>query len=488
MHKIVVRVATEVNTKSSQVKVRFLRRLIKNMKAAFRHNNRPVKIEEQWSRLYVSVEDPADAAIVGRVFGVGSYSLIEHSVPANDEAIKAAIAEHYGHQVGGKTVCLRVRRLTKVKTFKINDKERELGGTLAQNAAGVDLSRPDFKLQVEYGEQEAFLYSQTVKGPGGLPLGIEGHALCLFSGGFDSAIAAWEMMKRGVSCDFVLFNMGGKAYEESVIQVARVLADRWIYGYKPQFFVVDFDELTTAIRTQTPPRLGQVILKRCFYRLGESLLARCPEACALITGEAIGQVSSQTLPNIVAIDQAITTPILRPLLTAEKEDIIRKARAIGTYEASEVVKEYCAITPKHPVTRSTHQQLTQAEAGLDLAIITDLAQEATLVALDSAAATTEDFGHLLIDRIPDGADIIDTRSASEFRLWHWPGAQHQPLEPLSRNADFFADDKTYILICDIGMQTNKLVETLQARGIKAFSFRGGAQALRKRHPGNSDAW
>src|SRR5688572_30544808 len=168
------------------------------------------------------------------------------------------------------------------------------------------------------------------------------------------------MLKRGIALDYVFCNLGGDAYERAVVQVGKAIADDWSYGTKPHLHVVDFAPVLDELRAKTRASYWQVVLKRLMYRAA-CLVAAERNAEAIITGEAVGQVSSQTLSNLRAIESVATLPVLRPLIGFDKEEIIERAKMIGTASLSEQVKEYCAIAPGNPVTAATIRRVDEEE-------------------------------------------------------------------------------------------------------------------------------
>jgi thiamine biosynthesis protein ThiI len=202
-------------------------------------------------------------------------------------------------------------------------------------------------------------------------------------------------------------------------------------------------------------------------------------ADAIVTGEAVGQVSSQTLANLRAIESIATVPVLRPLIGFDKEEIIERARQIGTAALSEQVKEYCAIAPGHPVVAASVASVEREESKLDLSVL-DRAV-ANRKVLDLRALTAVDLvqPYLFIDDVPDDAIVLDCRPEAHYRAWHWPGAEHRDEWDLLNRFEKLDRGPKYVLYCAHGIQTAYLAERMQRSGFEAYSFRGGANALRK---------
>ncbi len=191
-------------------------------------------------------------------------------------------------------------------------------------------------------------------------------------------------MRRGVAVDYLFCNLTGKAYEGMVLQVAKIRADEWSFGTQPKLFSLDFLPVLEQMRQRIRLRYWQVVLKRLMYRAGSLMAARIG-ALALVTGESIGQVSSQTVKNLCAIEAGSDLPVLRPLLAYDKEEIIRLARQVGTATLSERVREYCALTPEHPATGTSPKVLDAEVARMDLAILETVVKNAVLYDLRSTS-------------------------------------------------------------------------------------------------------
>jgi len=235
------------------------------------------------------------------------------------------------------------------------------------SGAKVDLSNPDLTIYIEVLPDEAFIYFEKIQGPGGLPVGVSGTVVCLLSGGIDSPVAAYRMMKRGCRVVFVHFHsqpFADRTSQEKATELARLLTR---YQYASRLYVVPFGETQQEVVARTAGRFRVLVYRRLMLRMAEEI-ARKEGAQALVTGESLGQVSSQTLENIAAIEEAATLPILRPLIGMDKEEITQQARQIGSYEISTIPDQDCCsmFTPRQVVTRATDDEISFTERTLDL--------------------------------------------------------------------------------------------------------------------------
>ena len=470
-----LRLAGEFSVKSRRTQKRFRQRLLRNLRDALEQAGSPFRIEDRWSRIFVHADADAGPTI-GRVFGIGSLSPIDRRVSATVDDIVRAGAEAYAGTVQDRAFAVRARR-SGTHDFRSKDIEIALGAAL-DGLGRVDLTAPDVTVGVEVRDEDAYLFSSRLDGAGGLPLGVEGRALALVSGGFDSAVASWLMLKRGVQLDYVFCNLAGQAYERSVVQVAKVLADKWSYGTRPRLHVIDFGPVLDNLRAHSQPKYWQLVLKRLMYRAAERV-AREVGADAIVTGEAMGQVSSQTLANLAAIDPAVDLVVFRPLLGFDKTEIIDRSRRIGTFEISALVKEYCAISPGNPVTHASREAAAKEESRLDLEILHAAVTARRVIDIRklNSADLVEDY--LYAEAIPEGAVVIDIRGEGEGESWQYPGALRQDVWDVAGHVGEMDADRTYVVYCDAGMQAVLLAEQMQRAGLEAFAFRGGTRALRK---------
>lgn len=474
---LLVRLAAELTIKSKRTRANFVRQLVANMRDSLAVAGMDATIETAWGRIYVRAESPAAALPLARVFGISSISVVDRVVPADVDTIVAAGAELYADRLAGRLFAVRARR-TGMHAFGSKDVETQLGAALRPYAAGVNLDAPDVTIEVEIRDQQAFLFTGRVDAANGLPLGVEGNAVALLSGGFDSAVSSWLMLKRGVALDYVFCNLGGDAYERAVLQVAKLIADEWSYGTQPRLHVVDFSEVLRDLREKTRDSYWQLVLKRLMYRAA-SRIGHELGADAIVTGEAVGQVSSQTLTNLRTLEPAADLPVFRPLIGFDKEEIIARARHIGTAALSEQVKEYCAIAPGRPVTAASVERVDREDALLDPDVL-DQAIAARRI-IEPRRLTPADLvaPYLFTETIADDAVVLDCRPLAQYRTWHLRGAEHREEWELLRNFKRLNRDRTYVLYCAHGIQTAHLAELMQRSGFEAYSFRGGLRGIMK---------
>lgn len=287
---------------------------------------------------------------------------------------------------------VKVRRVNKQFPIESPVVERTLGErVIGATGWNVNLSRPELTLWVEALGEHALVYADREPGAGGLPLGTGGKVLCLLSGGIDSPVAAWRLIRRGCTALFVHFHaypILSIASQNKVRELAGILAKRQL---KSKLFLVPFGSVQQQIVLAVPPPLRVVIYRRFMVRIAEEI-ARRNNCLALVTGDVVGQVASQTLENIAAVNQVATMPILRPLISCDKEEITAEARKIGTYETSIIEDQDCCtlFTPPLPSTRTTLRLVEDAELALDVPALVALALEGlTLEALAAPWRKTE---------------------------------------------------------------------------------------------------
>ena len=363
----------------------FLRHLARNLRRATSDLG-PLNVRQVSGRVLLELdghEHPeAVRDRVRRVCGVASVSLASR-VASTVDAMKAAIER----QIEGRAFAsFRISARRAFKTYPMTSVElnRALGAfVLEKVAARVDLREPELEIHVEVMPSETFVYMDRMPGPGGLPVGASGTVAALLSGGIDSPVAAWRMMKRGCRVVFVHFH--SVPYLPATSQAkARTLVERLTaWQYESRLLLVPFGEIQREVVLTVPPPARVIVYRRLMVRIAEALAGE-RSALALATGESLGQVASQTLESIARIDEAATLPILRPLIGMDKLEITAEAQRLGTFEVSiEPDADCCTLfVPAHPATRMSEAEVRAVEARLDIP---------RLVAQGTAGAVTETF-------------------------------------------------------------------------------------------------
>jgi thiamine biosynthesis protein ThiI len=477
---VLLRLSGEVSTKAPPTRRAFATRLVRNAKDALASEGIEAVLARRHERIVVETADARAPELLARVFGVQSVSRAErHPVASLDDVVSLG-AERFGEAVRGRRFAVRARGVGDPRLpFRGHDVEVALGERLRPASAGVDLDHPEVTARIELYEGHAYLFTDTLPGVGGLPLGTGDRAVALVSGGFDSAVAAWQLSRRGVVLDHVFANLGGRTHRLGVLRVMELLARRWCYGTRPHLHVLDFSALSQALQTKVEARYRQVVLKRLMLRAAERV-AHERHALAIVTGEAVGQVSSQTLANLATISEATRLPILRPLVGMNKDEIVAAAHRIGTGPLSAAVQEYCALVPRRPATQARLDAVLAEEAQLDLGLLDEALAEREVLDLRALSDEASALDDLELSEIPEGAVVIDLRTRSEYQGWHWPGALHLDWAQALEAHPSFAKEQRYVLYCEYGLKSAHLAELMRRLGLEAFHVRGGAPALRKR--------
>ena len=354
----------------------FLKLLTDNVKRAVKPIGGKVWLSD--SRIYVSDVEDMDECVrrVRKVFGLYSVS------PAIEcEKDLDVIAEQCIEMMKGKRGSFKVYGKRSDKKFPMNSLEfaAELGGRILESNPHltVDIHNPQHKLRVEI-RDNCYICCEEIMAVGGLPMGSSGRAALLLSGGIDSPVAGYCMMKRGVRCCAIHFQSPpytGELTRDKVMQLAKEMAE---YSGGMRVYLVPFTKCQLEIHEKCPEGLGTLITRRFMMRIAQEI-AKQNECNALITGESLGQVASQTMESIVCTDAVCEMPVFRPLIGMDKTEIMDIAKRIGTYETSILPYEDCCtvFTPRHPVTKPKLDTMPKAESKLDIEALVREAVEGT---------------------------------------------------------------------------------------------------------------
>ena len=350
----------------------FLRRLQQNLVRALEDLGAP-RVTQLTGRIVLEPPPGADPEVVverlRHVFGVANLALAERTGTSIEELKRGVDRVTQGRTFASFRIT--ARRAFKTLPHTSVELNRELGAhVLGRHATRVDLEQSELNIHVEVLPGQAFVYGDRRPGPGGLPVGVSGTVAALLSGGIDSPVAAWRLMKRGCRVVFVHFHSVPYLPDDS-IRKARDLAERLTrWQYYSRLSLVPFGEIQRSVVLAVPGPARVVIYRRLMMRIAEAL-GRRAGAAALVTGDSLGQVASQTLQNLACIEGAAGLPVLRPLIGMDKLEITAQAQVLGTFETSiEPDADCCTLfVPKHPGTRVSREEAAAMEARLDVAAL-----------------------------------------------------------------------------------------------------------------------
>ena len=362
----------------------FIERLVSNLRDATADVG-ITQVRALMGRIELSLDPEADWETVRdrveRIFGIANFARAQSTGRDVSEISKSIIRDLGRQQLNSdqtiKTFSVRAKRADKRFKLTSPEIEREVGGRVKQATGwNVDLTKPDLSIGIEVLPTTVFYTLGKEYGQGGLPTGTSGPVMCLLSGGIDSPVAAYRLMKRGCRVRFVHFHaypILSHASQEKTEEIVGLLTRHQL---RSRFHLVPFGEIQQQVVLSAPPALRIVIYRRLMMRISERLASVCG-AQALVTGEAVGQVASQTLENISTINEVVNMPVLRPLIGSDKEEITREARRLGTYPISIIPDQDCCtlFMPRSPATKARLADVQRAEDALPIAGMVDTAVE-----------------------------------------------------------------------------------------------------------------
>ncbi len=358
----------ELGIKSPRVRRRFEKKLVANIKAAF-----ACDIDVTQGRVFIEPQDYEEAMQwLPKIFGIVSFSPAVCTVTVMDQI--ASTLESYVDKMEAQglisketSFAIRARRVG-----KHDFTSQELGafaGSVVYNKIGcpVDLTNPDVEIFIEVRDDDTFIFHEKIQGPGGLPVGTQGKLVTLLSGGIDSPVAAYLMMKRGCKIIAVHFDNEPFTQPEAIEKVQKIANKLREYssGVKLELKVVKYGEYLETCQEKAPEKLTCILCKTGMYRTAE-LIAQQEGALAIVDGSSMGQVASQTLPNLLATRQSVVMPILSPLIGMDKVEIENMAKEIGTYELSIIPDGGCGAVPRYPETKADVERVIDAQNAVDM--------------------------------------------------------------------------------------------------------------------------
>ena len=358
----------EIGIKSPKVRRRFERRLISNIKVLI-----DCKIELTQGRIFLYPHDYEQALkSLKKIFGVVSFSPTI-STKTDHNSIKITLTSYIKELIEqnifspNNSFAIRCRRVGEHE-FTSQEMAAYCGAVVVEETnAQVNLSNPDFKIYVEVRDEKTYFYHQKIPGLGGLPIGTQGRVVSLVSAGIDSPVATFQMMKRG--CDVTILHFNTDPYtkcsgECKIIKLVEKIKE-YSSGSKLKFYTVRYGDFLSKCIEEAPSRMTCVLCKSGMYQIAEKLAIK-EKALAIVDGSSLGQVASQTLPNILATRQSTTLPILSPLIGLDKVEIQKIAEKIGTFEISILPESDCSAAPKHPETNAVLENVLQVQEDINM--------------------------------------------------------------------------------------------------------------------------
>lgn len=460
----IIKLFPEITIKSKPVRKQFIKALRDNLRSILRPFDEGISVQSEWDKITVntSVDDEQlKAQLIERISctpGIAYFlEAVEYPFIDRHDAYEKT-RELWGERLAGKTFVVRIKR-SGTHDFTSHELEQYIGGGLNQHtdAKGVDLRNAEITVRLEVRDDKFFVINKRHKGLGGFPIGSLDPVLSLISGGFDSTVASYLTMKRGMRTHFCFFNLGGRDHEIGVKEVALYLWMKYASSSRVKFVAVDFESVVAELLKNIDDSQMGVILKRMMLRAASKIADRL-NIEALVTGEAVAQVSSQTLRNLTVIDSVTDTLVLRPLITWDKSDIINVAAEIGTEDFAANMPEYCGVISVKPTTRAKPEKIEAEENRFDFTILDQAIENARLINIDEIADDELTATEIEVLNIPiqDGI-IIDVRHPSEEErkplVMNNVAIEKIPFYELHTKFAAMDQSKTYLLYCDKGVMS-----------------------------------
>jgi len=474
--RFIVRLHAEITIKSKSMRQRLGKVLTGNLRTLLKAINPQVRVRFEWDRITVKVPD-GDASVRRQVLerlqttpGIAHFEEVEQRPFTTFDDVLDWVIETKAPLIENRSFAVRVRRKGK-HDFSSQDMAIYLGGGIKArvNGASVNLSKPDCEVNLLLEDDTVSLVLNRTKGIGGFPLPTQESVLSLMSGGFDSAVASFQMMRRGARTHFCFFNLGADAHEAAVREIAYALWEKYSRTHAVKFVSVDFGPVVQKILEDVDNGLMGVMLKRAMLRAA-SQVAEKAKCKALVTGEAMGQVSSQTLSNLQIIDEVTNTLVLRPLIVSDKNDIVNQAREIGVEDYCASVPEYCGVISQRPNVRVERDAIEAAELAIPDQLINKVVNEAKVIDIRDVH-TDKSAGPRIIStsaELPSNAKVIDVRSSDEedenpLEIENLD-VIHIPFFKLSAKYPELDQNFDYLLYCDQGVMSRLQAIHLMEQG------------------------
>ena len=456
--KFILKLFPEIMVKGSSAKRQMVGQLYNNLLKLLGDINTDIKVKKFSDKIEVVTPIEAVDKVRKRLLNTSGIELVLEAIQFDNmmtlDSIKEKVCEIVSSKIEGKTFVVRAKRAG-THLFNSSEMERTIGGyTLAHSKAkGVDLHNPEITIRLELINNQLNIINDKHKGLGGYPIGTQGDILSLMSGGFDSTVASYLSMKRGLKTHFIFFNLGGIAHEIGVKQVSYYLWNKFGASHRVKIISVPFDDVLTEIFRSTPETYMGVTLKRLMLIASEKI-AKEMEIDALLTGESIAQVSSQTLRNLALIDQASNMLIIRPLATMNKPEIIDIATQIGTRRFAENMPEYCGVISKNPITHGSFKRMEREAKRFDYSVLDKAVEDAKSIYVDEVIDDVSNNAPIeVIKNIENQSYVIIDIRGEEESIESSCETLNIPFYKLKTEFKKLPQDKEYLLYCEKGVMS-----------------------------------
>ena len=457
--KFIIKLFPEIMVKGSSAKKQMIGQLYNNLIKLLGEIDSDIAIKKFSDKLEVVTPIKVVNRVRERLLNTSGIEQVLEALQfdnmENLEDIKAKVCEISASEIVDKTFVVRAKRSGK-HDFNSSEMERTIGGYMlahTPSSKGVDLHNPDVTIKIELINNQLNIITQKHMGLGGFPIGTQGDVLSLMSGGFDSTVASYLTMRRGLKTHYIFFNLGGIAHEIGVKQVSFYLWNKFGASHRVKIVSVPFDDVLTEIFRSTPETYMGVTLKRLMI-LAAQKIADEMEIDALVTGESIAQVSSQTLRNLSLIDQVSQKLIIRPLATVDKPEIIQLATKIGTRHFAENMPEYCGVISKNPITHGSFKRMEKEAKRFNYEVLDKAVENAVSIYVDEVVNDVNRQSPVeVISELKEEYVVIDIRPEEETISSELCETIKIPFHKLKTEFKKLPKNREYLLYCEKGVMS-----------------------------------
>lgn len=475
--KFIVKLQAEITIKSRPVRKRFTKILESNIKNVLRRVDELVTVRSHWDSIEVNTKNNTPEnrekliETLKCIPGIPAFIEVQQKDFTDLHDIYEKTLAIHAKSIEDKTFCVRVKRIGQHE-FNSLKVEQYVGGGLNQavESSKVKLKKPDVTVRLEINKDKLYIVTERHIGLGGFPIATQEDVLSLMSGGFDSGVASYQMIKKGARTHYCFFNLGGSAHEVGVKQVSYYLWNKYGASHRVKFFAIDFEPVVAEILENIENGQMGVVLKRMMMRAA-SKVADKMGIQSLVTGESLGQVSSQTLTNLNVIDRVTETLILRPLTAQDKQEIIDIARVIGTEDFAKTIPEYCGVISNKPTVKAVLSKIEKEEENFDFGILDKVVDNCRIFDIKDIGKETDEEVNSVEEtaEIAENMVVVDIRSPDEEddNPLEIEGVEikHIPFYKLGTHFGDLDPAKEYLLYCERGVMSK-----LQALYLKDNGF------------------